>query len=115
MAIDFRGNEYKYSWGSEQEDGPTLDTINSTVASVRMGLSYDFKNHHKVLLNYMHSSIDRKDSDALRSVLENTFRGTSGLHKNILSFTYELNAFDDRLTANVFGKHYQQKTVNIGP
>src|SRR5690606_25520670 len=114
-AIDFRGNEYKYSWGSQQEGGPTLATINRTVASVRMGLSYAFNNHHKVLLNYMHSSIDRKDSDALRSVLENTFRGTRDLHKNILSFTYELNAFNDRLKANVFGKHYQQKTVNIDP
>ncbi|MBU3820759.1 TonB-dependent receptor [Flavobacteriaceae bacterium XHP0103] len=114
-AIDFRGNEYQYSWGSQQEGGPTLAKINRNVTSIRSGLSYAINEHHKILLNHLYSRIDREDSDALRSLLENTFRGTRDLHKNILSFTYELNAFDDKLQASAFGKHYQQKTVNIDP
>ena len=114
-AIDFRGDEYQYPWRSQQEGGPTLATINRDVASIRSGLSYTLNNHHKLLLNHVYSGIDRVDSDVLRSVLENTFRGTRDLQKNILSLTYELNALDERLKANVFGKYYQQETINIDP
>ena len=114
-AIDFRGNEYEYSWGSQQEGGPTLTKINRNVASIRTGLSYAFNDHHKVLLNHVYSGIDREDSDALRSVLENTFQATRNLDKNIYAATYELTALEDKLKASLFGKHYQQKTISIDP
>ncbi|MCR1026274.1 TonB-dependent receptor [Cellulophaga baltica] len=114
-AIDFRGNEYQYTWGSQQEGGPTLSKIKRKVAAIRTGLSYTIAENHKVLLNHVYNSIDREDSDALQSVLENTFIGTRDLHKNIFSLTYELNALDDQLKASVFGKHYQQKTISIDP
>ncbi|WP_282117276.1 TonB-dependent receptor [Cellulophaga baltica] len=114
-AIDFRGNEYQYTWGSQQEGGPTLSKIKRNVAAIRTGLSYTIAENHKVLLNHVYNSIDREDSDALQSVLENTFIGTRDLHKNIFSLTYELNALDDQLKASVFGKHYQQKTISIDP
>ncbi len=114
-AIDFRGNEYQYTWGSQQEGGPTLAKINRNVASIRTGLSYALNNNHKFLLNHVYSGIDREDSDVLQSVLENTFVGTRDLDKNIFSLTYELKAFDNKLKASLFGKHYQQKTVSIDP
>ncbi|WP_339878827.1 TonB-dependent receptor plug domain-containing protein [uncultured Algoriphagus sp.] len=114
-AIDFRGNEYKYSWNSQQEGGPTLARINRNVSSIRTGVSYGIGKNHRIMLNHVFSGIDRVDSDQLRSVLENTFRGTRDLEKSILSLTYELNALDEKLKANVFGKYYQQKTVNIDP
>lgn len=114
-AIDFRGNEYQYSWRSQQEGGPTLARINRDVASIRTGVSYAINDHHKVLINHVYSGIDRVDSDELRSVLENTFRGTRDLQKNITSLTYEVNALENKLKANVFGKYYQQRTVNIDP
>ncbi len=114
-AIDFRGIEYKYPWRSQQEGGPTLATINRDVASIRSGLSYTVNIHHKLLVNHVYSGIDRVDRDVLRSVLENTFRGTRDLQKNIISLTYELNALDERFKANVFGKYYQQETINIDP
>ncbi|WP_339713901.1 TonB-dependent receptor [uncultured Kriegella sp.] len=114
-ATDFRGNEYQYTWGSQQEGGPTLAKINRNVASIRTGVSYAFNEHHKVLLNHVYSGIDREDSDALRSVLENTFVGTRDLKKNIYSLTYELSAFDDKLKTSLFGKHYQQKTTSVDP
>ncbi|WP_073095669.1 TonB-dependent receptor [Cyclobacterium lianum] len=114
-AIDFRGNEYMYSWKSQQEGGPTLAKINRNVASIRTGLSYSINNHHKVLLNHVYSGIDRVDTDELRSLLENSFRGTRDLQKNIVSATYELTGLDDKLRANVFGKYYQQLTVNTDP
>ncbi|MCF8715140.1 TonB-dependent receptor [Joostella atrarenae] len=114
-AIDYKGDEFKYSWGSQQEGGPTLAKIKRKVASIRTGISYEINENHKVLFNHVYSSIDREDSDELRSVLENTFVGTRDLSKNILSFTYELNAFDEKMKASLFGKLYQQKTVNIDP
>lgn len=114
-AIDFRGDEYKYAWGSQQEGGPTLAKINRKVASIRTGLSYAINDHHRLLLNHVYSGIDREDTDAMRTVLENTFKGTRDLSKNIYSLTYELNAFDDRLKTSLFGKHYQQKTTSIDP
>lgn len=114
-AIDFKGDEFKYSWGSQQEGGPTLAKIKRNVASVRSGLSYTINDHHKILLNHAYSGIDREDSDELRSVRENTFKGTRDLYKNILSATYELNAFQGKFRGSVFGKYYQQKTVNTDP
>ncbi|MGJ5641638.1 TonB-dependent receptor [Formosa sp. S-31] len=114
-AIDYKGDEYKYTWGSQQEGGPTLARIDRHVASVRTGISYTVNSHHKFLFNHLYNAIDREDSDALRSVLENTFKGSRDLHKNILSLTYELNAFDERLKLSLFGKYYQQKTVNTDP
>ena len=104
-AIDFRGNEYKYTWGSQQEGEPTLAKIKRNVASIRTGAAYAINDNHKILANHVSSGIDREDSDELQSVLENTFVGTRDLHKNILSLTYELNAFNDRLKTNVFGKY----------
>ena len=114
-AIDFRGDEYEYSWGSQQEGGPTLAKIERKVASIRTGLSYAVNDHHKILLNHVYSGIDREDSDVLRSVLENTFIGTRDLYKNIFAATYELTALEDKLKASLFGKHYQQKTISIDP
>ncbi|WP_150452265.1 TonB-dependent receptor [Arenibacter lacus] len=114
-AIDFRGNEYQYTWRSQQEGGPTLAKIKRKVASIRTGVSYDFNANHRVLLNHVYSGVEREDSDASKSVLENTFQGTRDLYKNIFSFTYELTAFRDKLKASLFGKHYEQKTTSIDP
>ncbi|MGO4921578.1 TonB-dependent receptor [Maribacter spongiicola] len=114
-AVDFRGNEYQYTWRSQQEGGPTLAKIKRNVASIRSGVSYAINDHHSVSINHVYSGIDREDSDALRSVLENTFLGTRELKKNIYSLTYELTAFDEKLKASLFGKHYQQKSTSIDP
>jgi len=114
-AIDYLGNHYQYTWGSQQEGGPTLAKINRKVMSIRTGVSYAINNHHKMLLNHVYSGIDREDSDALKSVLENTFKGTRDLYKNIVSLTYEFNAFENKLKASLFGKYYHQKTVNKDP
>src|SRR5690606_40561324 len=37
------------------------------------------------------------------------------LHNNIFSATYELNTLQGKLRSSVFGKFYQQKTVNSDP
>ncbi|MEL0651894.1 TonB-dependent receptor [Algibacter sp. TI.3.09] len=114
-AVDFRGDEYEYTWGSQQEGGPTLAKIERNVAAVRTGLSYTINEHHKVLFNHAYSSIEREDSDALRTVLENTFMGTRDLYKNIFALTYELSAINNQLKTSIFGKYYSQNTLSIDP
>ena len=114
-AIDFRGDEYEYTWGSQQEGGPTLAKIKRNVASVRSGISYAFNENHKMLFNHVFSSIDREDSDALNTLLENIFVGTRDLRKNIFSLTYDVSAFENRFKASLFGKYYQQKNISKDP
>lgn len=114
-AIDYKGDEFEYSWGSQQEGGPTLLNINRKVASIRTGISYEINKNHKVFLNHVYSGLDREDSDEMISLLENTFQQTSDIYKNIYSLSYELNAIDDKLKVNLFGKHYRQKVLNTFP
>ncbi|MDO3694189.1 TonB-dependent receptor [Wenyingzhuangia sp. chi5] len=107
--------DHKYPWGSQQEGGPTLMNIRRNVASMRTGISYKANKHHKILFNHVYSGLDREDTDEMVSYLENTFKQTSDLYKNIYSLSYELNAFKKRLKLNVFGKHYRQKIKNTQP
>ena len=114
-AIDFRGDEFEYIWGSQSESGPTLLNINRKVASARSNLSYKINKNHKLLLNHIYTGLERDDSDELLSLLENTFEEKRDLFKNIFSASYEINAFDKKLKTNLFGKHYRQKVLNTKP
>ena len=113
--IGFDGNYLDYTWGSQQEGGPSLTTTNRNVASIRTGLSYAINANHKFLINHLYSGLDREDSDEMKTLLENTFKQTSDLYKNIYSLSYELNAFEKKLNVNIFGKHYHQKVLNTSP
>ncbi|SHJ30966.1 TonB-dependent receptor [Pseudozobellia thermophila] len=113
--IGFDGEYLDYIWDSQNENGPTLAKIERKVSSVRSGLSYAINDNHKILVNHVFSGIDREDSDEMISLLENTFQQTSDLYKNIISLSYELNAFEDKLKLNAFAKHYLQKVLNTQP
>ncbi len=113
--VGFDGNYLDYTWGSQQEGGPTLSNTNRNVASIRTGVSYAINKNHKILANHIYSGLDREDSDEMKSLLENTFKQTSDLYKNIYSLSYDLNAFEEKLKVNVFGKHYHQKVLNTSP
>ncbi|MRH99028.1 TonB-dependent receptor plug domain-containing protein [Kriegella sp. EG-1] len=113
--IGINGDYLDFIWGSQNENGPTLAKIVRKVSSVRTGLSFSLNNNHKILFNHAYNGIDREDSDAMISLLENTFQQTSDLYKNIFSLSYELNAFDNKFKLNAFGKHYLQKVLNTKP
>ncbi|NJB82008.1 TonB-dependent receptor [Wenyingzhuangia aestuarii] len=115
---DLNNNDIQYNWGSQQEKseyGPILNYIDRNVSSIRTGVSYEINKQHKVLLNHVYSGIDREDHDEYSSALANTFTETKDLYKNIYSLSYELNAFDEKLKLNLFGKHYHQKVLNTNP
>ncbi|ARV14146.1 TonB-dependent receptor [Polaribacter sp. SA4-12] len=114
-AIDFRGDEFEYTWGAQSENGPTLLTIDRKVVSIRSGISYQVNTQHKVLFNHVYSGLDREDRDEEIPLLQNTFQKTSDLYKSIYSLSYEFNAFNKKLKANLFGKQYHQEVLNTAP
>ena len=114
-AIDFRGDEFEYTWGAQSENGPTLLTIDRKVASIRSGISYTVNKQHKILFNHVYSGLDREDMDEEIPLLQNTFQQTSDLYKSIYSLSYEFNAFNKKLKANLFGKQYHQEVLNTAP
>ncbi len=113
-SLDLNGQPIIRPQGAQQGE-PTIANINRKVSSIRTGLSYSLNKNHKFLLNHLFSAVDRKDDDEIRSVLERRFMGTRYLHKNITSLSYELNAFNNKLKASVFGKNYQQHIERTNP
>ncbi len=113
-SLDLNGKPILRPQGAQQ-GAPTLATINRKVGSARAGLSYAIHENHKVLINHLFYSIDRKDDDAIRSVLERKFFGTRELSKNVTSLTYEFSALENALKTSVFGKNYQQRLERMNP
>jgi outer membrane receptor protein involved in Fe transport len=98
-----------------QQGRPTMSTINRKVLNVRSDLQYRISKNHKLELNHLFYTTKREDYDELRTVLENNYLATSDITKNVTSLAYELNAFNSRLKANLFGKYYQQKVNRVDP
>ena len=113
-SLDLNGKPILRPQGAQQ-GAPTLARINRKVGSARAGLSYAVSDNHKILINHLFYSIDRKDDDAIRSVLERNFFGTRELSKNITALTYEFTALQKALKTSVFGKNYQQRLARMNP
>lgn len=113
-AIDINGDPVFSDTGAQQ-GAITLATIKRDVFSLRTGISYTFNANHKLLLNNLINTVDRKDDDEMKSILERRFQGTRDLAKTITSLTYEFVGFDNTLKASLFGKYYQQKIERMNP
>lgn len=98
-----------------QQGAPTIANIRREVGSVRAGLNYAINDNHRFMLNHVMSVVNREDDDEIRSVLERKFFGTRDLNKNVTSLSYELTAFENKLTTTVFGKTYNQKVERTNP
>ncbi|MFC7522854.1 TonB-dependent receptor [Parapedobacter sp. GCM10030251] len=112
--IDIHGKPFRSREGAQQ-GRPTMNNINRRISTVRAGLNYTISRHHKVVLNHVFYTVDREDYDQLRTVLEQNYRVTNDLSKNVSSLAYEMQAFDSRLKTNIFGKLYQQKIDRVEP
>src|SRR5690606_4181197 len=87
------------------------------VANIRSNLSYDIVTGHRVSVNHVFYSVDRKDQNLLTDVGKTGLNSKNDFSKNVLSFNYEAQTFNNRLTTNLFYKLYQQsigKTSFIG-
>lgn len=98
-----------------QQGAPTINHIDRDIATFRSGLNYDIHRNHKIVLNHIFYNADRDQRDLMKSEVEREFIETRDLRKNITSLGYEMKAFDDKLTASVFGKYYQQKIKKMDP
>lgn len=112
--IDIHGNPFRSREGAQQ-GRPTMNNISRKISTLRAGLSYHINQNHKVVLNHVFYTVDREDYDQLRTVLEQNYRVTNDLSKNVSSLAHEMQAFDSRLKTNLFGKFYQQKIDRIEP
>jgi hypothetical protein len=112
--LDLNGQTIPRPSGAQQI-APTLSNIKREVGAIRTGISYEINAHHKFLLNYTLSVVNREDDDEMKSILERKFLGTRDLNKNIGALTYELTAHESRLKASVFSKYYQQRIERMNP
>src|SRR5690606_39619762 len=87
------------------------------VASIRSNLSYDIVIGHRVSVNHVFYSVDRKDQNLLTDVGKTGLNSKNDFSKNVVSFNYEAQTLNNRLTTNLFYKLYQQsigKTSFVG-
>jgi len=98
-----------------QQGAPTLNHINRNITTFRTSFNYDILDNHKIILNHIFFNTDRTQQDFMSSEAERDFIGTRDLQKNITSLAYEMRVFQDKLTATLFGKYYQQKIDKMDP
>ncbi len=98
-----------------QQGAPTINHINRSITSVRSGLNYEITGQHRLVLGHILNVVDRGDRDDMRNAVEREFVGTRYLAKNVLSFAYEMDAFNAKLKTNLFGKYYQQAIERVEP
>lgn len=113
-SIGLKGTPSLTTRGAQQ-GAPTLKNTDRNVTTFRAGLNYEFSNNHRIVFSHMFYTIDRKEQDKMLSKVEREFIDTRDLQKNTSALAYEINAFDARLKANIFGKYYQQEIEKVDP
>lgn len=108
------GEDLKTTYGGQQV-GPTLNTIERKSFNIRVGLSYNIAQNHRIILNHILSDVNREESDLFKTSAQREYEETRKLQKNITSLGYEMHVFDNRLKVNVFSKFYNQKIHKIDP
>ncbi len=124
-------NKYNYNWDGNialgldgnpiltpngaQQGAPTLNHLNRDIITGRSAVSYTIHPNHRIILNNYFYKIDRTDNDEMKTLLEKSFLGTRDLTKMISSISYDLKAFNSKLKANVFYKHYNQNIEKMDP
>jgi len=107
IRVDLNGNPIRRLDGAQQGK-PTMTDIDRQITNIRSNLSYDIASGHRISLNHVFYTIDRQDSDLLNPVGDNALKSSNDLSKNVLSFNYEAQTFQNKLTTNLFAKLYQQ-------
>lgn len=108
------GEDLKTDKGAQQ-DGPTLNHINRQIVTFRTGVSYEFYDNHKFVVNHVLYKVNRNDEDQLKPIAQRIYASTRDLEKSITSFAFEMKTNDMKLKTNLFAKFYSQKTKRIDP
>jgi len=112
--MDIYGNPM-YRKGQGQQGNKTITDIDRKITTVRSNLSYDIVQGHRISLNHVFYTVDRNDEDLFNQTASREFKTVSDLSKNVTSFNYEAQTFNNSLRTNVFVKYYQQKNARTTP
>src|SRR5690606_21996404 len=107
IRVDLNGNPIRRSGGAQQGD-PIMNDINRQITNIRSNLSYDIARGHRISVNEVFYTVDRQDENLLNPVGKDALKRSADFSKNVISFNYEAETFQNRLTTNLFGKLYQQ-------
>jgi len=111
IRLDLNGNPIRRADGAQQGK-PSLTDIDRQIANIRTNLSYDLFAGHRLSINHVFYTIDRKDKNRLNPIGIGGLNSANDLSKNVISFNYEALTLNDRLTTNLFYKIYQQSIGN---
>ena len=115
IQLDINGNPMKRRDGGAQQGAPQMLTVNRKIYTFRAGLNYKVADNHNVSFNHSFYTLDRKDDDKMKHVLESRMQSNSDLTKHVSALNYEAEWFNKRLRTNLFGKYYQQQTDMYRP
>ena len=118
-SVDTSSN--RYSWdgshtvanlnsGGEINREKTIYVYDDNSLQTNTNLKYDFTENQYVAFNHSLVSLKRKEDDEYRTI---TKPGSPTLDKNILGLSYNLAAFDKKLSVIAFGKKYFLNTSMI--
>jgi len=111
IRLDLNGNPIRKLDGAQQGK-PSMTDIDRQVTNIRTNLSYDIFSGHRLSINHVFYTVDRKDKNLLNIDGNTGINSSNDLAKNVISFNYEAQTLNNRLTTNLFYKIYQQSIGN---
>lgn len=114
-------SSYKYSWdgsrtlkgldsGGEINREKTIYVYDDNSLQTNTNLKYTLNGNQYLAFNHSLVSLKRKEDDEYRTI---TKPGSPTMDKNILGLSYNLAAFDEKLSLIAFGKKYFLNTKMI--
>lgn len=114
ISLGLRGDPILRPQGAQQ-GAPTINHINREIVTFRSGATYTITEGHSLIFSHAYFDISRTQQDFKRSAIDREFIGTRDLQKNVSSLAYDVELWDGRFKANVFGKYYQQTIDKMEP
>ena len=106
------GSYVMYNSGSEANSTrKTLGINRERTYLGRTNIGYRFSDNHRLYLNYMFNSFERKNSDEYLPLAEQLLDDRRDLQKQVGALTYENSLLDNRLKTTLFYKHYHQRVT----
>lgn len=107
IRLDLNGNPIRRLDGAQQGK-PSMTDIDRQVTNIRTNLSYDIFSGHRLSVNHVFYTVARKDKNLLIQDGNTGINSSNDLAKNVISFNYEAQTLNNKLTTNLFYKIYQQ-------
>ncbi|MGG5506195.1 MULTISPECIES: TonB-dependent receptor [unclassified Myroides] len=112
---DAEGNIAQYNTGAEVASQKTLEKNRDKILALRANVAYEFIENNTVSVNYFYNNFKRDISDELQPISLQKLVNTRDLEKDIVSFSYENRAFNQKLRTTLFYKMYHQKATSNEP